>query len=195
MKKIELVYRQLLFSRLEKKTGVMTQAALARDLHLSLSTVNLALEPLRRMNAIGVLQRGLVVKDVKKVLYYWASLRNIDKDIIYQTRSDGSVKKIESEIPSRAIFAAFSAYKFTYKDVPADYSEVYVYADGNEIRRRFPPRAGPSNIIVLKKDEAMGRYGNKVTQAQLFVDLWNLKQWYAKEYLLALERRIDGILA
>ena len=130
MKKIEFVYRELLFNAMEKKIYASSQAELARDLNLSLSTVHLALIPLRRMNALTVKQRGLVVKDPKKILYYWATIRNIEKDIVYQTRVDKPIRKIESEMPASAVFGAFSGYKFKYKDVPADYSEVYVYADG-----------------------------------------------------------------
>ena len=136
MKKVEYVYRELLFQALEKKTRVLSQAGLSKELILSLSTVHLALEPLRRMNAVAVSKRGLTIKDVKKVIYYWASVRNLEKDIIYQTRSEKHVKKIESEMPAGIVFAAFSAYKFKYKDVPADYSEVYVYADESQIKKK-----------------------------------------------------------
>ncbi|MFH1916429.1 MAG: hypothetical protein ABIJ21_04135 [Nanoarchaeota archaeon] len=195
MKKIEFVYRELVYQAMEKKTFRLTQAQLAADLKMSLSTVNLALEPLRRMNAIAVLRRGLVVKDVKKVLYYWASVRNLEKDVVYASRSDKTVRTIEAEMPAGAVFAGFSAFKFRYKDVPADYSEVYVYADESQIKKRFSQNALQPNIIVLEKDDRMDRYGNVVTAGQLFVDLWNMKQWYAKEFLSALEVRLDGILA
>ncbi|MFH1071890.1 MAG: hypothetical protein V1743_00495 [Nanoarchaeota archaeon] len=195
MKRIEHVYRELLFQAIEKNTYELSQASIAHDLKLSLSTVHLSLEPLRRMNAIDVKSRGLAIKDVKKILYYWASVRNIEKDIIYKTRSEQPVRKIESEMPAAAIFAGFSAYKFKFNDVPADYSEVYVYAAEAEIKKRFPPDTRPANIIVLKKDDNMARYGNTLTTGQLFVDLWNMKEWYAKEYLMALEVKLHGILA
>ena len=90
------------------------------------------------MNAIRINQRSLDIIDKKKILYYWASIRNLEKDIVYKTRVEKPIRKIESEMPEDAIYAAYSAYKFKFKDVPADYSEVYVYSnDLKEIEKRF----------------------------------------------------------
>ena len=129
MKKKELVYREILYEVIEKKTRTMTQAELSRKLKISLSTVNNAIKPLVKMNALYIEKRCFKIIDPKKILYYWASVRNIEKDIIYKTRAEKQVKQIESEMPSHIIFTAYSGYKFKFKDVPADYSEVYVYAD------------------------------------------------------------------
>ena len=46
------------------------------------------------------------------------------------------------------------------------------------------------NLFVLKK----GRNMKEMTAAQIFVDLWNLKEWYAKDFLMAMEARLNGIL-
>jgi len=35
---------------------------------------------------------------------------------------------------------------------------------------------------------------DKATIAQIFVDLWNLKEWYAKDFLKAMEAKLNGIL-
>ena len=187
MKRIEEVYRELLFQSMEKKNSSLTQSCLAKTLKLSLSVVNLALKPLRKMNAIKIKQRSFDVIDKKKILYYWASIRNLEKDIIFKTRAEKEVKKIEAEMPSDIIYAAYSAYKFKFKDVPADYSEVYVYS-GNlgEIEKRFPKNNKTPNLFVLKRDGNM----KEKTTAQIFVDLWNLKEWYATDFLNALEKRI-----
>ncbi|MBU0979267.1 MAG: helix-turn-helix domain-containing protein [Nanoarchaeota archaeon] len=194
MKKIEHVYLEILHNAMEKKVSSLTQSYLSKELGLSLSTVNLALDPLRRMNAVEVKQRGLIIKDPKKILYYWASIRNLDKDIIYRTRAGKPIKKIESEMPSSVIYTSFTAYKFKFEDVPADYSEVYVYAETDEIMKRFPPNTNTPNVFVLKKDKVMSKYGATVTSANLFVDLWNQREWYAKDFLKALEVRLHGIL-
>ena len=187
MKRIEEVYREMLYQGMEKKNNVVTQSQLAQALNLSLSVVHLALKPLRKMNAVQVNQRNLKIIDIKKILYYWASIRNIDKDIIYSTRVDKLVKKIESEMPSNSIYGAYSAYKFRFMDIPADYSEVYVYADDcEEIKQRFPENANMPNLFVLKKDANM----NHMTLALIFVDVWNLKEWYAKEFLKGMEEKI-----
>ena len=197
MKKIELVYREILYQSLEKKNNKMTQLAIASKLNISLSTINHALKPLRAMGAIDVKLKNFTVVDGKKILYYWASLRNINKDIIYRTRVDKPVQKIESEMPADVVYGAFTAYKFKFKDVPADYSEAYVYSSDemvDDIKKRFPESKNVPNLFVLKKDSLMQEYGKTTTLAQTFVDLWNLKEWYAKEFLMALEKKIEKIM-
>ena len=187
MKRIEEVYREILFQGIEKKNKMMTQSYLATTLNISLSIINLALKPLRKMNAVVVKQRNFNIIDVRKILYYWASIRNIEKDIIYKTRVNKPVKQIESEMPHNIIYGAYSAYKFKFSDVPADYSEVYVYSDKiEEIKERFPNNNMVPNLFVLKKDQNM----KEMTLALMFVDFWNLKEWYAKDFLEALEKRI-----
>jgi len=193
MKKIELVYREILFNAIEKNNKKLTQAYLANTLKISLSTVNLALKPLVKMNSVKINKNGFDVIDSKKILYYWASIRNVDKDIIYKTRVEEPVREIEKQMPDDIVFAAYSGYKFKFKDVPADYSEVYVYGTEN-IKDRFKENDKNPNLFVLKKDSAMEKYGKIITTANLFVDLWNLKQWYAKDFLKAVEGKIGRIL-
>ena len=197
MKKIEFVYREILYQSLEKKNNKLTQLAVASKLNISLSTVNHALKPLRAMGAVDVKLKNFIVVDSKKILYYWASLRNITKDIIYSTRVDKPIQKIESEMPADVVYGAFTAYKFKFKDVPADYSEAYVYGSDemtDDIKKRFPESKNVPNLFVLKKDELMENYGKTTTLAQTFVDLWNLKEWYAKEFLIALENKINEMV-
>ena len=197
MKKIEFVYRELLHQSLEKKNNKLTQLAIASKLNISLSTVNYSLKPLRAMGAIDVKLKNFTVVDGKKILYYWASLRNINEDIIYKTRVDKPIQKIESEMPAHVVYGAFTAYKFKFKDVPADYSEVYVYGSDeiiDDIKKRFPGSKNTPNLFVLKKDSLMENYGQITTLAQTFIDLWNLKEWYAKEFLMALEDKINRLM-
>jgi predicted transcriptional regulator len=190
MKRTEEVYMEILFQAMEKKNKSLTQSYLAKTLNVSLSVVNLALQPLRKMNSINVKQRSFDVIDCRKILYCWASVHNLDKDIIYATRAEKSVREIESEMPADAIYAAYSGYKFMFKDVPADYSEVYAYSDSiEEIEKRFPKSSKTPNIFILKKGNI-----KRMTAALLFVDLWNIREWYAKEFLHAMEARLDGIL-
>lgn len=197
MKKIEYVYRELLHQAIEKNNRRFTQSELSKILKLSLSTVNYAIKALVKMNAVEVKPRQCILIDPMKALYHWASIRNVEKDIIYSARIELPARKIESCMPEKTVLAAYSAYKFRYDDVPADYSEVYVYAmDKESIQKRFPSSAAQKlpNVYVLKGDRFMHRYGPVATAAQTFVDLWNIKTWYAKEFLLALEKRIHGIL-
>ena len=191
MKRTEEVYREILFGSIELGKNRFTQSELACNLNASLSVVNLALKPLRRMHAIDNHKMGFYVVDKRKILFYWASIRIVDKDIIYQTRVEKPVREIERSMPHNVIFGAYSAYKFMFDDVPADYSEVYAYSDNLEnIKKRFPETIGPPNLFVLKRDSNL----KKMTRAQIFVDLWNTKEWYARDFLDAIEVKINGFL-
>ncbi len=197
MRKIEQVYREILYQAVERDSRKMTQLELSKKLSMSLSTVNLALKKLERMNAVRVEKMNFSVVDIKKILYFWASIRNLEKDILWKARADMPAREIERNMPP-VIWAGYSAYKFRFKDVPADYSEVYVYSDEDklsEIKKRFPENKKSYknfNLLVLKKDANMSKYEKTGTMGQIFVDLWNLRQWYAGDFLKALEERLNG---
>ena len=46
---------------------------------------------------------------------------------------------------------------------------------------------------MLKKDTFLDRYGKTTTIAQTFVDLWNIKSWYAKEFVTALGKKLGEL--
>ena len=195
MKKIEQLYRELLYQCMEKKNRTLTQKQLSSKIGTSLSNVHHALQPLVQMGAIKTNPMNLKIISPKKILLYWASVRNLGKDILYSTRVEEAVSDIEKRVPPDVVFTAYSGYKLKFKDMPADYSEVYVYADDlAEMKRRFKENNNPPNLVVFKKDKNMDAYGKTATLANLFVDLWNLKEWYAKDFLKALEAKLNGIL-
>ena len=111
-----------------------------------------------------------------------------------------SVKDMEKDMPDEVAFTGYTAYRFIFNESPADYSEVYLYATESslkEIKRRFTPSSKIPNITVLGADECLKKAiaGKKlrhssVCQAQLFADLWNMKEWYAKEFADALSKRL-----
>jgi len=192
MKKIEHVFREILFQAIENKKTRLTQSELSKKLNLSLSIVNLAANKIAEIGAVIIEPRGFRVIDIKKILYYWASVRNLQRDIVYKTRVEIPVRDIEKNLPD-VFYSCFSAYKFKFNDVPADYSEVYVYAD-NEIeavKKRFPEKKENPNLFILKSDKNMKLYGKTLTIGQIFVDLWNLNTWYAKDFLTALEKKMS----
>src|SRR3989344_9139178 len=177
MLKSELVF-------LEVFKGAKTQKEIADKLGISLSTVNNAIEPLARIGAIEKRKFGLKLVDKEKALTFWASARNLEKDISYKTRVESAISEIEKSMPSGISFTAFTAFKLKFKDVPADYSEVYVYANEEElaeIKERFAQKSGPPNLIALSKP---ANFGDEtiVSDELMFVDLWNLKERYAKEF-------------
>ena len=193
MKKIEQVYREILYQSMERKKKTLTQLGLSKSLGISTSTVNLAMKKLEKMNAVRIEKMNFTVIDAKKILYLWASTRNIEKDISYSARIGMAAKEIEKSMPD-IFYAAYSAYKFRFNDVPADYSEVYIYADYAElqkIKKRFKMSDKNPNFFVLEKDRNMGKYPKTGTIAQIFVDLWNMKQWYASDFIKEMEKKIE----
>lgn len=196
MKKQELVYREILYKAIEKKEFTLTQSDLSKNLRISLSMINKAITRLNEIGAIKKSQRNFKVLDIKKILFFWASIRNLNKDIIFKARIEMPVRETERNMPNNIIFTAYSDYKLKFKDVPADYSEIYVYADSQEIeeiKRRFSlkdkDKSQKPNLFILKKDSLIDKY-KSIPLSQLFVDLWNLNEWYSKEFLDAIERRI-----
>lgn len=198
MKKIEIIWRDLLYQTLEKGVNQFQQQQLAKKYHYSLSTVFQALKIPRKMGAVSVTGKGFSLKDPEKLLYYWASLRNLEKDIIYQTRVDENIFNLEANMVPKAIFGCYSAFRLKYKDAPADYDKAYVYAECQTLialKKRFPSQKGRYNLIVLKSDPYLAGFGQTSTLAQMFVDIWNLPDWYSKEFINSLKKRINAILS
>ena len=63
MKKIEFVFEEILYQVLEKRNHQLTQRFVAKELGISLSTVNLALKHLRKMHAVQVKVKLIKVKE------------------------------------------------------------------------------------------------------------------------------------
>ena len=100
-------------------------------------------------------------------------------------------------MPPNVIFGVFSAYRLKYNSAPADYSAVYVYANSlSEIQKRFPKKIGEKkignqkNFFVFRADPYLASFGSFTPDVQIFVDLWNISDWYAKDFLNALHKRI-----
>src|SRR3989344_8114871 len=123
MKKLEAVYREILYKSIETKQFELTQSELSKSLNLSLSIVNSAVKKLESIGSVKIMQRRFKVLDIKKIIYFWASVRSLEKDIIFRARIELPVREIERIMPE-VIFTGYTAYKFKFKDVPADYSEV-----------------------------------------------------------------------
>lgn len=196
MKKIEIIWRELLYSALEKNERRFEQKDLAAKFGFSTSTVFQALKIPRQMGAVRVTGRYFVLEDPEKLMYHWASIRNIESDILASFKIEKSVLEIEAKMPPEVIFGAYSAVRMTSAIPPADYDKVYIYTNDTEkIKERFEIKKGIPNLFILKPDEFLTNYGQTTILAQSFVDLWNLKDWYAREYVKAVKEKIDAILS
>ncbi len=198
MRKIETIWHEILFQALEKKKFKFTQQELAEKFGYSLSTVNYALDVPAEMGMVRKESKFSVLTDFNKLLYYWASERRLAKDIIYKTYADQDIISLEKIIPPEAIFGGYTAAKEYLGEPPADYSKIYFYADESsleEIKRRYPENNQRPNVFVLKKIPALERYGDYTTLPQTFVDIWNLRDWYAREFVISLEDKINALLS
>ncbi|MDZ7611262.1 MAG: hypothetical protein U5L10_00710 [Candidatus Moranbacteria bacterium] len=194
MLKKEIVWREILFSALEKGQFEFQQKDLAEKFNFSLSTVFNALKAPRSAKALQVSGRGFRLVSAEKMLYLWATERNLEKDIIYSTYFPGHPGEIEGSMPDKIIWGIFSAYNRKFGEAPSEYGKVYVYADEKkleEIEKRFPKKRGPANVIVLRRDKYLDLYSSSGTLAQIFVDVWNTGEWYAGEFLDRLKIKMD----
>ncbi|KKP47061.1 MAG: hypothetical protein UR39_C0011G0013 [Candidatus Woesebacteria bacterium GW2011_GWA1_33_30] len=188
----------MLWLAIEKGEFKHTQKAIAEYFDYSLSTVNLAVKQLALINGIDVRGKFFIVNDPKKILIFWSTHRNIQKSIIYETYVNAPILEIEGLIPAEVIFAGYTAAKHILKESPSDYSKVYFYIDERkiiEVENRFPKIVGTPNLIILKAYPKQIECGNITTLAQTFVDIWNMGDWYAKDFLIELEGKIDGLLS
>ncbi len=200
MNKKEIVFRRLSCGYIDDGRRSFTQLDLSRELGVSLSIVNAAVTSLRDVNAVRVKQRSLEIMSLDRLLLYWATHRSLRKDIVYQIGVQAPALEIEKSMPGGIAFTGYTAYRFLFKEAPADYSEVYLYAGDDalaEIKSRFPPGKRAPNLFVLKCDSDLEKSINgrklknsSVCEAQLFVDLWNMNEWYAKDYVDALSKRL-----
>lgn len=192
MSKKELIWRYILDSALSHKVNKFTQQEIAGKFHISLSTVFNALVVPRKLGAIEVTGRFFRVRDPEKLLLLWATERNLERDIIYKTHVDDPTQNIEANQPPDVIFTGFSGFRLRYKDSPADYSIVHVYSSNIEIiKERFPPKKGYYNLVVLKEDTNIRSFGSSAPPVQLFVDIWNTVEWYARDFLKILKNKLE----
>ena len=182
MLKIEYIWRELLDRAIEKKNPDFTITELAKKYALSTSVVNHALIPLRSLNIVKINKTSSKVVDWERLLFFWATRRNLKKDIIYSTFSPLPAYDREGLMPPDVIPTVFTAFRYLLNKTPADYDHIYFYSNKIEkIIKRFPKSRRPPNIFILKPDPYLLKL-KKLGLAQLFVDLWNLPEWYAKDF-------------
>lgn len=197
MKKIETVWCQLLYDILEKRQTHFQQQQLAKKLDLSLSTVNHALKNLRQMGAVQIGGRGGQVIDYEKILMHWANYRRLSQDIVWRRKLSGSVLEIEGLLPPGSILGAYSAVRHWFREAPADYNTVYVYhPQPQSVVRRFAGQSGrETELVCLKPAPKIPLRKETTTLAHTFVDLWNLSDWMAKDFIKRVKEEIDDVLS
>lgn len=201
MTKKEVIWREILFQRRQRGIVKFTQKALASQFAISLSTVSNALEVPRACHAIHVTGRFFTLEDYKKLLILLASERTLTKDTYYQGRASIPIGQCEGQMPAQITFGLFSGYKFAYQTTPADYDHLYIYADKTclpEILNRIPQENKkknstlPNNFFVIQPDPWFSQYSQPSLE-QLYCDIWNAPEWYAKDFLKELENKLGPL--
>jgi len=191
-----VVWRHLLVSALDLGIRRSSLTKLSAELDMPVSTIHKALERPRAIGAVRGSASGLRVLDPKRLQLMWAAQRDLARDIVYATRVPTTVSEIEARLPVSAIPTAYTAFVLHEgHNLIADYEQVVVYADANDVRRRFPRRRGQANLLILEPDPLLSRYGRVVPRCQVYVDLFNLPTWQAQRFLEALDRDLLGDVA
>ncbi len=191
MKKIEYVWRHLLNRSLHHQAGLVRQQELAQILGLSSSTVNLALKPLRELGAVRVSKKGVEVAEAEKILYHWANHRRLLADVAVQFRVNLPITEIEGRLPGQTIPTAYTAVRELEGEAPAQYDKIYCYHPHPNVvaeRFKYETGAGAANLFVLPTDPFIT---SPLSLAQIFVDLWGLADWYARDFVTLVKAKID----
>ncbi|MBI2009796.1 MAG: hypothetical protein HYS86_01325 [Candidatus Chisholmbacteria bacterium] len=197
MKKIETVWCQLLFDALERREIGFQQQKLARQLHLSTSTVSHALKDLRLMGGVRIGGDGGEVVDAEKILMHWANQRDLVGDVRMNLGCSEPVQEIEGLMPPGSILGGYSAVRHWYQEAPADYATVYVYHAQPEVvqDRLVSCKPGNTKVVVLQLPPLIPVRAETTSLAHTFVDLWNLTDWMAKDFVRRVKEEIDGLLS
>jgi len=183
-----MVWRHLLVGALDRGIRRSSLTQLSGDLGLPVSTIHKALERPRAIGAVRGNASGLRVLDPRRLQLLWAAQRDLNRDIVYATRVRMTVNEIEARLPVSAIPTAYTAFVLHEgRNLVADYEQVVAYADGNEVRRRFPWRRGHANLLILEPDPLLNGYGRVAPRCQVYADLFNLPTWQAQRFLEVLD--------
>ncbi len=198
MLKREILWRQIADDVLENRRTTFRQRELAVELGMSPGNVHLALEPLRAVGAASVVGKNLVVRDVRKILLLWAARRQPSRPLAAFTSMEHA-RDLVRVLPTGLALTSFAGFVARYGDEPAPFSvaRAYVRPDDQatlvELRRRFneSPDVGAATLIVHEADSALARNLPEIVgPAQLYVDLWAEADFFASDYLRALEGRL-----
>lgn len=197
------IYREILARKRTAGHIRFTQKELAQTLGISTSTVFHALKTARDTSIIRVTGRFFVLQDYRKLLYLFATERNLTKDIADSWHLEGSPFDIESVMPPGVRFGLYSAARFFFPTMPVEYDHVYIYARTEDIEsvrlrvEQFIPKdgnekKGSKNFFIITPDPLFSRYAHPLFE-QIFADVWNAPEWYAKDILKACEETIETL--
>lgn len=185
----EAIWRHLLVGALDHGQRRTSITQLSVQLGMPVSSIHAALERPRSIGAVRGTAAGIRVLDPKRLQLLWAARRDLARDATYATRVPLPVAEIEARLPTDAIPTAFTAFvALAGRNVVADYEQVIVYADAQQMQKRFAARRGEPSLICLEPDPLLRRYGQVAPLPQVYADLFNLPSWQAQRFLDILDR-------
>lgn len=191
-RKIDRILRETLNRFYTKGERFFNQKGLSKTCKLSLGTINPVITRLEELGALERKPLGFRLIDPKRALLYWAITRELAKDVTYTTFVPRAAEELEAELPRGSISTAYSGFRARLGHTPADYEQVFVYGDADELRRVFrPTRREKRNLFVLTPDEHLTRLseGGVAPLVQIYVDLWQLGA-AASRFVEELEREL-----
>jgi len=189
MKKYERIYREILIGILSKKEK-FSQLELSKKCHVSIGLVNQILKKLKENSSVEIFPMQFRVIDASKILFDWATKRNINKDISEKYYIEMNAIEIEKSLPF--ILTAYSGWRLLNNNIPFEYSKVYVYISEKEKElfktwlKDKPLAKGRENLFVIFTDDnhLIENSQKKIAPiAQIFVDLYSLSGLESKYFL------------
>src|SRR5260370_23696306 len=189
----EMVWRHLLVAAFDLGVRRSSLTELSVELDIPVSTIHTALERPRAIGGVSGSASGVRVLDPKRLQLLWDEQRDLNRVLVYATGVPMAVREIEARLPVSAIPTAYTAFVLHEgRNLVADYEQVVVYADANEVRRQFPSRRGEANLLVLEADPLLSRYGRVAPRCQVDADLFNLPTWQAHRFPRAPDGKLLG---
>ena len=95
MLKQEAVIREILCQFLYNN-DIIDQQQISQSLNVSIGLVNKVISRLQSMGAVSKTGRRYSVTSFRKILMFWSSLRNLQRDILYSTRVSDRLEKLNA---------------------------------------------------------------------------------------------------
>lgn len=191
LSRTEWVWRHLLVRALAGRRR-HSLSALAVELGLSKTTVHAALDRPRAIGVVETSRRGIRMLDPERLLLLWAGNRDLNRDVLYTTRTAGHPYEVEDTLSTAFVLGGFASYRLDFgRNTVADYDTVLAYGPANKASKLFPPRrSGATRVLILEADPLLAGYGWYTPRPQTYVDLFNLPGWQAARFVIDMTRRL-----
>jgi DNA-binding FadR family transcriptional regulator len=194
MKKLDRIFREILYRVYECKELFLTQRALASACRVSRGFVCAAVARLEQLGAIEKKPLGFTVTDPKRVLMLWACTRNLWADVTYSSHVPELARAAEQLVSAGAILTAHAGYYHKFGG-RKELETLFVYGPHEKIRRLIRAHEGEAaNFYVLRPDPHLSKLSEDgvAPLGQIYVDLYNLGV-AGKPLIHELDRKLESV--